>query len=66
MKRVIITYTNGENVNFAAKEFNISASDIPSSGFGRLRKFSYEDENGEENAVYLTPGQVAGIVVISQ
>jgi hypothetical protein len=67
MYRVIITYVNGEKVEFDAAEFDVDfRNTAPSEEKNALRKFTYKDEDGNDTFIYLTPAQVAGIVLVGK
>jgi hypothetical protein len=60
MDSVTIVFTNGNIVNFGAQEFSVSLEGA--SGY-TVRKYEYKDASGEDSAVYLNPGEVAGVIL---
>ena len=61
MYEVVIYFNSGENHTLLAQEFELDTEASGSAYF--LVRFSYKDKNGEEIPIYLTPTQVAGIIV---
>jgi hypothetical protein len=59
MLYVVVVFTNGNVVTFAAKE---SDADLR-SGVGIINKYPYKDAEGNDSAIHLRPNDVAGLFV---
>ena len=66
MYNVVITYTNGEEVQFPAQEFDVDFRHTQAHPGSQLNKYTYTDHQGNKTFIYLTPNQVAGIVLITR
>jgi hypothetical protein len=61
MVDVVVVFTNGNVVNFAAQEFDV---DLVNTEGGRfVTKFPYKDAEGQDSAIHLKPAQVVGVFV---
>jgi hypothetical protein len=61
MVAVTVVFTNGNIVNFNAREFDV---DLGTSR-GILNKYAYKDDEGEDSTIHLKPAEVAGVFVTS-
>jgi hypothetical protein len=61
MYEVVIYFNSGEQHTLLAQEFDLNTEASGSAHF--LVRFSYKDTNGEDIPIFLTPTQVAGIIV---
>jgi hypothetical protein len=67
MYNVVITYVNGEKVEVPAQEFDVDfRTTAQGEGHARIMKRKYKDGEGNDTFIYLTPDQVAGIVLLPQ
>jgi hypothetical protein len=58
---VDIYFTNGMHTAFGAAEFDVNLGQA--QAYDRPHRFTYKGPSGDEHLVYLTPAQVAGIVL---
>ena len=61
MYEVAIYFNSGERHTLLAEEFDVNTDASGSAHF--LVRFSYRAKGGEEIPMFLTPTQVAGIIV---
>ncbi len=61
MYEVSIYFNSGERHTLLAEEFDVNTAASGSAHF--LVRFTYKAKGGEEIPIYLTPTQVAGIIV---
>lgn len=59
MEKVTVMFTNGNVVNFAAQEFDADLRSDRSA----VNKYPYKDAEGQDSAIHVKPGQVAGVFV---
>ncbi len=51
MYNVIITYRNGENITFRAREFDVDFRHTQAQPLARLNKYMYIDAEGNETPI---------------
>ena len=59
MLYVVVVFTNGNVVTFAAKQFDADLK----SGLDYVNKYPYKDAEGNDSAIHLRPNDVAGLFV---
>jgi hypothetical protein len=59
MLYVVVVFTNGNVVTFAAKQFDTDLR----SDVGIINKYPYKDAEGNDSAIHLRPNDVAGLFV---
>ena len=60
--RVEIHFTNGTHTELLTTEFDVNLDAIKSTT--TPQRFTYKGVSGDEHRIYLTPAQVARIVVV--
>jgi hypothetical protein len=61
MVNVVVTFTNGNVVEFVAQEFK--ANLLNTGGASSVIKFPYKDAKGNDSAIHLRPNDVSGLFV---
>jgi hypothetical protein len=61
MVNVVVVFTNGNVVEFAAQEFKVSL--LNTGGASSVHEFPYKDARGDDSAVHLRPDDVSGLFV---
>jgi hypothetical protein len=61
MLSVVVTFTNGNVVEFAAQEFRVDL--LNTGGASSVIEFPYKDSKGNDSAIHLRPNDVSGLFV---
>jgi hypothetical protein len=61
MVNVVVTFTNGNVVEFVAQEFK--ANLLNTGGASSVIEFPYKDAKGNDSAIHLRPNDVSGLFV---
>jgi len=61
MVNVVVTFTNGNVVEFVAQEFK--ANLLNTGGASSVIEFPYKDAKGNDSAVHLRPNDVSGLFI---
>jgi hypothetical protein len=61
MVNVVVTFTNGNVVEFVAQEFK--ANLLNTGGASSVIEFPYKDAKGNDSAIHLRPNDVSGLFI---
>jgi hypothetical protein len=61
MVNVVVVFTNGNVVEFAAQELDVNL--LNTGGASSVIKFPYKDAKGNDSAIHLRPNDVSGLFV---
>jgi hypothetical protein len=61
MVNVVVTFTNGNVVEFVAQEFK--ANLLNTGGASAVIEFPYKDAKGNDSAIHLRPNDVSGLFI---